>query len=104
MHSSVGEEAVAAFDALDAALDRVDAVHWDALTVREHGAMLERSERAHRRFPAHQHALINQLCARAAPEEIGGALHRVLADRLHITPPRRAGASVTPNSSARASA
>src|ERR1700747_1878496 len=85
MFSSAGEEAVAAHDALDAALDRVNALRYDALTTREQLNLVERQERAARRMPVAQHRLINLMGERATPAEIGGALPAVLADRLRIT-------------------
>ncbi len=58
----VGREALsAAFDAIEAALDKAVAVDCDALTTRDLLDMLERCERVRRRIPAIEHPLINNL-------------------------------------------
>jgi hypothetical protein len=83
MNSSavVDREAVtAAFDALDAALDGVVALEFDALTTRERLGLLERCERVRRRLPAVEHPLINQLARQATPEELGGKLSHAVAE------------------------
>src|SRR5215211_7408420 len=85
MRSDAAEEAVAAYDQLDAVLDRIEALPVDALTSREQLNMLVRHERATRRLPTAGHPLINQLTEHAVPAEIGGALPAVLADRLRMT-------------------
>src|SRR3979409_28540 len=85
MRSSAGEEAVAAFDALEAALDGVNALPYEALTTREQWNFLERHEKAVRRMPTAGHRLMNQIAEHAPPAEIGGALPQVLANRLRIT-------------------
>jgi hypothetical protein len=77
----VDREAVtAAFDALDAAVDAVLELKFDALTTRERLALLERCERVRRRLPAMEHPLINQLARQATPEELGGKLSHAVAD------------------------
>jgi hypothetical protein len=85
MGCSSREEIVEAFDALDAALDRVCELTFDVLTTPERLRALERLERGARRTRAPQHALINQLDAQAGEEELGGTLRSALADRLRIT-------------------
>jgi hypothetical protein len=85
MGCSSREEIVEAFDALDAALDRVYELSFDALTTPELLRALERLERVARRPRAPQHSIINQLGAQAGEEELGGALRSALADRLRIT-------------------
>jgi hypothetical protein len=85
MLSSTREEVVAVFDALDAVVDRACGLSFDALTIRELVAMLERWETIRRRLPVVDHGLINQVAARADETELGARLPRALADRLHIT-------------------
>ena len=55
------------------------------LTTPERLRALERLEHMARQLRAPQHPLINQLDAQAGPEELGGTLRCVLADRLRIT-------------------
>jgi hypothetical protein len=77
----VDREAItAAFDNLDAALDGVLGLDFDALTTPERLALLERCERVRRRLPAVEHGLINQLARQATPEELGGKLSHALAE------------------------
>ncbi|OSC43220.1 HNH endonuclease signature motif containing protein [Mycobacterium decipiens] len=85
MGSSSREEIVEVFDTLDADLDRVCELTFDALTTPERLALLERLQRVARRLPVPQHALINQIAEQAGETELGGTLSRVLADRLRIT-------------------
>jgi hypothetical protein len=61
MRSNSCEEIVAVFDALDAALDAVVALQFDALTTPERFALSERCERVRRRLPTVEHGLINQI-------------------------------------------
>jgi hypothetical protein len=70
----------AAFDALDAAVDGVLGLDFEALTTRERLALLERCERVRRRLPAVEHPLINQLAHQAGPEELGGKLSHAVAE------------------------
>jgi hypothetical protein len=70
----------AAFDAVDAAVDAMAALSFDALTTREWLALLERCERVRRRLPAVEHPLINQLARQATPEELGGKLSHAIAE------------------------
>ncbi len=85
MHSSSREEIATVFDALDADLDRVCELSFDALTTPERLRLLEHLEKVARRLPVPGHVLINQLARQATPAEIGGKLSHVLADRLRIT-------------------
>jgi Domain of unknown function (DUF222) len=85
MRSSSREDIAAAFDALDADLDRVCELSFDALTTPERLRILERLERVARRLPVPGHELINQLAGQANPEELGGKLCHALAERLRIT-------------------
>jgi hypothetical protein len=70
----------AAFDALDAAVDGLLGLDFEALTTRERLALLERCERVRRRLPAVEHPLINQLAHHATPEELGGKLSHAIAE------------------------
>jgi hypothetical protein len=70
----------AAFDALDAAVDGVLGLDFEALSTRERLALLERCERVRRRLPAVEHPLINQLARQATPEELGGKLSHAMAE------------------------
>jgi Domain of unknown function (DUF222) len=77
----VDREAItAAFDALDAAVDGVAELKFDALTTREWLTLLERCERVRRRLPAVEHPLINHLARQAPAEELGGKLAHTMAD------------------------
>jgi hypothetical protein len=81
------EEAVEAFDALDAALARCAGLRVDGLTTPEWFALLSRTEAVRRRLPSLEHGLINRLVEQAVPAEIGGRLALALADRLRVSPP-----------------
>ncbi len=70
----------AAFDALDAALDKVAGYDVDALATNDQLAALERYERLRRRIPAAEHPLINSLARQATPEELGGKLSHAIAE------------------------
>ncbi|HUH67429.1 MAG TPA: HNH endonuclease signature motif containing protein, partial [Mycobacterium sp.] len=77
----VDREAITAtFDALDAAVDTVAGLDFDALTTREWLVLLERCERVRRRLPAVEHPLINSLARQATPEELGGKLSHAIAE------------------------
>ncbi|MGA7050695.1 MAG: DUF222 domain-containing protein, partial [Mycobacterium sp.] len=80
MGSSSREEIVAVFDALDAELDRLSGLSFDALTTPERLTLLERCERVRRRLPAVEHPLINQLARQATAEELGGKLSHAIAE------------------------
>src|SRR5215469_6748000 len=82
----VDREAItAAFDALDAAVDGMAELKFDALTTREWLALLERCERVRRRLPAVEHPLINHLARQATAEELGGKLAHAIADATLIS-------------------
>jgi hypothetical protein len=85
MGSSTREDIQEDFDALHAAVSRIVAHSYDALTTPERLRLLERLEQETRRLPVPGHALINQLVQQATPAELGGKLSHVLADRLRIT-------------------
>jgi len=70
----------AAFDALDAAVEGVLGLDFEALTTRERLTLLERCERVRRRLPAVEHPLIDQLAHQATPEELGGKLSHAVAE------------------------
>ena len=70
----------AAFAALEAAVDGVAALEFDALTTPERLALLQRCERVRRRIPAVEHPLINSLARQATPEELGGKLSYAVAE------------------------
>ncbi len=80
MSSSSREEVVAVFDALDAELDRLCGLSFEALTTPERLALLQRCERVRRRLPAVEHPLINQLARQATAEELGGTLAHTIAE------------------------
>jgi hypothetical protein len=84
MLSSSREEISAVFDALDADVDRVCELSFDALTTPERLRILQRLELLARRLPVPGHALLNQLAEQASPQELGGTLSHVVADRLRI--------------------
>ncbi|BAX93845.1 hypothetical protein MSG_03719 [Mycobacterium shigaense] len=71
MSSADDQEATAAFDALDKALDTVAGLNFAASNTRNRLASLRRCEQIRRRLPAVEHALINQLGREATPEELG---------------------------------
>ncbi|EUA06392.1 hypothetical protein I546_5579 [Mycobacterium kansasii 732] len=79
------EPVVAVLDRLDDAIDDLTELSFEALTTPERLRVLERLERAARRLPAAQHALINQIGEQASEEELGGKLPAALAGRLRIT-------------------
>ena len=85
MRSSDREEIQEVVDALDADMVRACGLSFDVLTNPERLGLLEKLEKIARRLPVPGHALINQVARESTPDEIGGKLSRVLADRLHIT-------------------
>jgi hypothetical protein len=85
MFSDAAQSAVAAYDALDAALDQLERVPWEQLTTREQLNLLERHEKTRRRLPVAEHRALRLLADHAEPGEIGGSVPSVLADRLRIT-------------------
>jgi len=77
----VDREAITvAFDALDAAMDKVAALDCEALTTKEWLPLLERCEKVRRRIPAIEHPMINALARQATPEELGGKLSHAIAE------------------------
>ena len=80
MSSSSREEIEEVFAALDADLDRLCGLSFEALTTHERLVLLERCERARRRLPAAEHPLINQLVRQATPEELGGKVSHAVAE------------------------
>jgi hypothetical protein len=74
------QEARAAFDVVDAALDKAGGLNCEALATPELLESLERCERVRRRLPSVEHPLINVLARQATPEELGAKLSQVLAD------------------------
>ncbi|MGB9227672.1 HNH endonuclease signature motif containing protein [Mycobacterium sp.] len=82
----VDREAItAAFDVLDAAVDGVNELNFDALCTREWLAFLERIESVRRRLPVSEHQLINNLAHQATAEELGGKLSHAIAERTLIS-------------------
>jgi Domain of unknown function (DUF222) len=79
------QQAVEAFDDLEAAFEKVAALPFDAYTTPEQFNFLDRLERLARRWPTVGHRLLNLIGEQATPAEIGGRLSHVLADRLRIT-------------------
>ncbi|WP_077077303.1 HNH endonuclease signature motif containing protein [Mycobacterium numidiamassiliense] len=79
------EALVAAFDAFDAAVDTVVGFDIEMLTTPELLPLLQRYERARRRLPTGEHALINKLAREATPEELGGTLSHAVAEWTLIT-------------------
>src|SRR6185503_17036288 len=79
------EAITAAFDELDAAVDVVVGLDFDALTTREWLALLERCEKVRRRLPVPEHQLINNLARQATAEELGGKLSHAIAERTLIS-------------------
>ena len=74
-----------ALDALDAAVDAVLGLSFDALSVRQMLSVLARLERVAWRLPVPGQALIARVARDATPAELGGhALRTVLADELRI--------------------
>nr|WP_321182430.1 DUF222 domain-containing protein [Mycobacterium kansasii] len=74
------EAITAAFDGLDAALDVVVGLDFDALTTPEWLALLGRCERVRRRLPVAEHPLINHLARQASAAELGGKLSHAIAE------------------------
>lgn len=86
MGCSTREEVTEAHAAHHAAVSRLLDLNTEALTPPELLRCLQNREIQRRRQCAAEHALINQLRAQATEKELGGRLHTVLADLLHITP------------------
>jgi hypothetical protein len=79
------EAIIAAYDALDAAAERVVGLDCEALTTKEWLALLARCEKVHRRIPAAEHPMINCLGRQATAEELGGKLSHAIAEATLIT-------------------
>jgi len=77
------QKAVAVYAAVDAALDRADALHTDGLSAGERLELLEHRQAWRRRLPAGEHELVTAV-AGAPREELGGSPAYVLADGLRI--------------------
>ena len=90
MSPSSPQDVDAAFDALDADLDRACALTFDALNTEQRLAVLERCEKLRRRIPAVEHPLINAVAREATPAELGGTLSHAIAESTLIS---RAAAS-----------
>ena len=73
------------FDALRAVVSRILGHSYESLTNPERLGLLEVLEHETRRLQVPGHQLINQVAEQAPPEELGGKLSHVLADRLRIT-------------------
>src|ERR1700758_3047082 len=88
MGSMAFKEAAAVFAALAERADRPA----ELLSASAQLEWLELVETLGRILPALQHDRINHLAEHGSPEELGGTLRAVLADRLRITPtPPRPG-------------
>ncbi|OBA57432.1 hypothetical protein A5647_23265 [Mycobacterium sp. 1100029.7] len=85
MRSTDREQITADYDALRAAVSRIQAHSYDALTTPERFGLLEILEHQSRRLRVPGHQLINQIDHQATPVEMGGKLAHALADRLHIS-------------------
>jgi len=83
MSSAQFDQLMVTYEAVDAALDKADALPTDALSHNERLSLVAHRQRWARRLPAGEHHLLNEL-AHASPDELGGGLARVLADRLRI--------------------
>jgi hypothetical protein len=84
MSSVAFDDAVAGYGALEAELDKLDAVDVEGLSTRECRDLLQRRQRVRRRLLAGDYPLINRLAQGASAEELGGKLSHVLADDLRI--------------------
>jgi hypothetical protein len=80
------EAVIAVFDELDAVVDKMLALSFDAVTTEEKLALQNRLDRNLRRAPAVEHRLVGALAAEASPTALGGtSLTEVLATRLRIS-------------------
>ncbi|WP_122508721.1 DUF222 domain-containing protein, partial [Mycobacterium innocens] len=70
----------AAFDGLDAALDAVMGLNFDALSTAQWLTLLGRCETVRRRLPVPEHQLINHLARQASAAELGGKLSHAIAE------------------------
>lgn len=85
MCSTDREKIEADFDALRAAVSRIQAHSYEALTTPECFGLLEILEHQTRRLQAPGHQLINRIGHQATAEEMGGKLSHALSERLHIS-------------------
>ncbi|MFP1155768.1 DUF222 domain-containing protein, partial [Mycobacterium sherrisii] len=85
MRSTDREGIQADFDALCAAVSRIQAHSYEALTTPECFGLLELLEHQTRRLQAPGHQLINRIGHQATAQEMGGKLSHALAERLHIS-------------------
>ncbi len=81
---SAPPETVAAFDALDAAVAAIGELDFDSMSPAVRLRALERLETSRRRQVAISHAMIAEL-AGENPADLGGLLHKVLADWLRVS-------------------
>ncbi|KZS85313.1 hypothetical protein LAUMK4_05583 [Mycobacterium persicum] len=70
----------AAFDGLDAALDVVAGLNFDALSTARWLALLQRCEQVRRRIPVPEHQLINHLARQPSIAGPGGKLTHAIAE------------------------
>lgn len=77
---SIARRSLLLFAALDAAVDVVVGLDFDALTTPEWLALLGRCETVRRRLPVPEHQLINNLARQATAEELGGKLSHAIAE------------------------
>ncbi|OBI11239.1 hypothetical protein A5712_09675 [Mycobacterium sp. E2327] len=75
----------AALDRWDADFDALAAFDCEALTTREHLALLERFEKMRRRIPSLEHPIINAVARQATAEELGGKLSHAIAEATLIS-------------------
>ncbi|OBJ98559.1 13E12 repeat family protein, partial [Mycobacterium sp. 1245852.3] len=79
------QDVEAAFEALDAAWDRVCALNVDALKPRQQLAVLARCEKQRRRIPAVEHPVINSLARQAPSVELGATVVHAIAEATLIS-------------------
>src|ERR1700710_2299145 len=85
MHSiKIPAEVSAALDAQDAADAAIRGLNIDALSPAVRLRVLEQMEASRRRQEAASHDVIASL-AREEPADVGGAVHKIIADRLRIS-------------------
>jgi len=82
VHPDIGS----ALDTLDSAVDTLNGLSFDGLTTQERLAVVSRLERAARRLPVAEQALVARLAREATPAQLGGlVLSQALADALQIS-------------------
>jgi hypothetical protein len=77
-------DVVAAFDALDAAVATLRALNWDSLETPALLRAVEKLETSQRRQIALSHDVVGRI-ARRDGAEIGGPVHKVIADVLRVS-------------------